>query len=388
MLARFLSADTIVPGSGALTLWPSDATAAPLFGQQNTPGLQNPQELNRYAYVNNNPVRHTDSTGHLIDTLLDVGFIAYGIYDIAANGYTAEKGLALAADVGSALIPGVTGGGMAVRALAHADDVAKAVTKADKAADAANVIAKTGCSFSADTPVATADGPEPIGEIEVGEQVLAYDEATGTTGSSTVTDVLVHADPVLIDLTIAGEAVETTPEHPFYTLERTWVEAGGLWVGAQVRRADGSYGVVQAVRVEQRAQAMYNLTVETAHTFFVGEQQWLVHNTCSPAKITGYTDHGLNQAIGRNGGRGTSAKAMLDAVNNPKKVVVQDGGTTRYVGKDATVVLNDQGKVVSTWGKPRGPQIRPEGTKRLAGSSPAQRKANIYGYSYNPKAIR
>lgn len=63
-LGRFISADTIVPGSGALTLWPSDATAAPLFGQQNAPGPQNPQELNRYAYVQNNPLRYTDPDGH------------------------------------------------------------------------------------------------------------------------------------------------------------------------------------------------------------------------------------------------------------------------------------------------------------------------------------
>jgi hypothetical protein len=27
---------------------------------------------------------------------------------------------------------------------------------------------------------------------------------------------------------------------------------------------------------------MYNLTVDDAHTFFVGEQAWLVHNTCLP----------------------------------------------------------------------------------------------------------
>jgi 5-methylcytosine-specific restriction endonuclease McrA len=27
---------------------------------------------------------------------------------------------------------------------------------------------------------------------------------------------------------------------------------------------------------------MYNLTVDTAHTFFVGEGQWLVHNACPP----------------------------------------------------------------------------------------------------------
>ncbi len=47
-----------------------------------------------------------------------------------------------------------------------------------------------------------------------------------------------------------------------------------------MRKADGATGVVQAVEVEPHAQVMYNLTVVTAHTFFVGERQWLVHNTC------------------------------------------------------------------------------------------------------------
>ncbi|WP_216594488.1 hypothetical protein, partial [Pectobacterium brasiliense] len=57
-------------------------------------------------------------------------------------------------------------------------------------------------------------------------------------------------------------------------------------------------------------------------------------------KITGYTKHGLNQAVGRNGGKGVNAKDMLDAVKNPKKVVENANGTTRYQGKRATVVLN------------------------------------------------
>lgn len=42
-LGRFLSADTIVPG------------------------YANPQNLNRFSYVRNNPLRYTDPTGHLID---------------------------------------------------------------------------------------------------------------------------------------------------------------------------------------------------------------------------------------------------------------------------------------------------------------------------------
>jgi len=46
---------------------------------------------------------------------------------------------------------------------------------------------------------------------------LAYDEATSATGSFTITAVLVYLDPTLIDLTIDGEQIETTPEHPFFT---------------------------------------------------------------------------------------------------------------------------------------------------------------------------
>ena len=40
---------------------------------------------------------------------------------------------------------------------------------------------------------------------------------------------------------------------------------------------------------------------------------------------------------------------MTDAVANPSQVTSQPGGTTRYSGNDATVVLNQDGKVVTTW---------------------------------------
>ncbi len=70
----------------------------------------------------------------------------------------------------------------------------------------------------------------------------------------------------------------TTAEHPFYTRERGWVEAGELRLGEHVRRLDGGYGTVLELNSIQRSQRMYNLTVETAHTFFVGDGKWLVHN--------------------------------------------------------------------------------------------------------------
>ena len=55
-----------------------------------------------------------------------------------------------------------------------------------------------------------------------------------------------------------------------------------------MRQADGEWGAVEAVAIEARTQVMYNLTVATAHTFFVSQKQWLVHNTCAkPVAVIG-----------------------------------------------------------------------------------------------------
>ena len=70
--------------------------------------------------------------------------------------------------------------------------------------------------------------------------------------------------------------------------------------------------------------------------------------------ITGYTKHGLNQAIGRDG-VGVKPSAILDAVRNPLKVVTKIDNlgrvSTQYRGTHSTVVLNEIGKVVSCWAK-------------------------------------
>ena len=47
---------------------PSDAVAQGMWGKSGG-GAANPQELNRYSYVNNNPVKYTDPTGHCIGVL-------------------------------------------------------------------------------------------------------------------------------------------------------------------------------------------------------------------------------------------------------------------------------------------------------------------------------
>jgi RHS repeat-associated protein len=108
---RFISPDTVVPEPG------------------------NPQTLNRYSYVNNNPLRYKDPSGHWIESALDIAGIAYDIYDIHQNGLNWENGLSLTADVAGLILPGVTGGGLAVRAVMHADDAIRLANRADDVVD-------------------------------------------------------------------------------------------------------------------------------------------------------------------------------------------------------------------------------------------------------------
>ena len=139
------------------------------------------------------------------------------------------------------------------------------------------------CSFTPDTPVLTSAGLVPIVDIEVGDLVLAYHEGLGASAFYPVEALLAHEDPVVVELTIDGELVETTPEHPFFVEGAGWVPAGELLLGDVVRSADGA-GVVEALESVASPQVMHNLTVAEAHTFYVGRGAWLVHNVCNYKK--------------------------------------------------------------------------------------------------------
>ncbi|MFD7335553.1 hypothetical protein ACFV98_06065 [Streptomyces violascens] len=83
-------------------------------------------------------------------------------------------------------------------------------------------------------------------------------------------------------------------------------------------------------------------------------------HTNQPDRITGYTTHGLHQAIGRNDGRGVNIGKMVDAMNNPKSVTHEEasrGVGWKFTGrgkKRAMVVFNEQDKVLTAMGTSRG----------------------------------
>lgn len=93
-----------------------------------------------------------------------------------------------------------------------------------------------------------------------------------------VTATYAQQHETTLDVTISGEVIHTTDEHPFYVVERGWVEAGQLAISDAVLAAYGTLGVVEAVTVIPTPQTMYNLTIEWVATYLVGDGQWVVHN--------------------------------------------------------------------------------------------------------------
>ena len=260
-LNRFISADTIVPGAG------------------------NPQALNRYSFVLGNPLKYTDPSGH----------------DPCAGGGAEGNEVVLNCGAGPGSLPG--GGsdnassssdsptGTAGSAVASSGDglLSNSVSNGDNWVQESQ--ASNTCSFSGDTLVATANGEIPIDAIVIGDHILAYDQQLGSIGYYNVTATWKHVDSVIVLLNIGGEQIETTPEHPFFTEETGWTRAINLWSGIHVRRADGSYGRILEITVYKHSESMYNLTVALAHTYFVGVQQWLVHNMCPDPGDKSNTDN-------------------------------------------------------------------------------------------------
>ncbi len=148
-----------------------------------------------------------------------------------------------------------------------------------------------GCnSFSAETPVSTIDGQKRIDSLQKTDNVTGFHEYSRKTNEYQVTNTISHTDTTVAKLELEtdsgqAETLTTTPEHPFYALVEPNQNSSGVWVNAEklktgnwVKRLNG-YGVVKRSWNETANQKMYNLTVENAHTFFVGKNDWLVHNT-------------------------------------------------------------------------------------------------------------
>ena len=198
-----------------------------------------------------------------------MGAIATGVVEgtISAASYAATETLAYGRDVsfGDVLKVGLNNGIMA-----------------GCMKDIMQSIGLCNC-FIAGTLVATETGYVTIENIKAGDLVWAHDPETGETALKPVVQTFRNETTEWIHVTVNGETLTCTPEHPFYVPQKGWTSAIDLRAGDRLQLLNGEYVVVEQVQHEllESPETTYNFEVEDYHTYYVGEKSILVHNKCN-----------------------------------------------------------------------------------------------------------
>ncbi len=133
--------------------------------------------------------------------------------------------------------------------------------------------------------MALADGTLlPIAEVQVGDQVLAYDFDTGETVGREVTATLPHTDWLLEAHFSDGSTMSVTEDHRFWSItDDSWVELQDLDTTDVLLTPDGVTVTVDWLDWDAGVTApAWDLTVDQEHNFFVAAtgsaEPLLVHN--------------------------------------------------------------------------------------------------------------
>ena len=142
--------------------------------------------------------------------------------------------------------------------------------------------------FVAGTLVLTASGLVAIENIKPGDMVYAADAETLEVSTKQVLETYIRETSSLVHLTINGENIISTYDHPYYVKDKGFVSAESLWIGAELIDKNGNILYVEQVyreKLDNQFKTVYNFKVEDYHTYFVGDSSLLVHNAeYSPTK--------------------------------------------------------------------------------------------------------
>lgn len=105
--------------------------------------------------------------------------------------------------------------------------------------------------FVAETLVVAVAGMVAIENIKAGDKVISTNHETFETAEKTVLETYIRQVDKLVHLTINGEEIVTTDNHPFYVQGRYFIETGNLLVGDKLISVNGEDLFVKKHQVEE-----------------------------------------------------------------------------------------------------------------------------------------
>ena len=121
----------------------------------------------------------------------------------------------------------------------------------------------------------TPDGPKPIEELKVGDEVLARNEhnVEGGIQPKRIEETF-DGETHLLELRLQGQQIRTTKDHRFFVKDRGWTPAEDLKVGDLLVGSDSNFVELEAVSESSESERVYNFRVADYHTYFVGRPEW------------------------------------------------------------------------------------------------------------------
>ena len=135
--------------------------------------------------------------------------------------------------------------------------------------------------FVAGTLVLTASGLIAIEQIKAGDLVYAADADTLEVSLKPVLETYVRETSELVHITVNGEEIVSTHDHPYYVNKKGFINAEALWIGAELVDDNGNTLYVEQIfrkKLDDELKKVYNFKVGDYHTYLVGKNRILVHN--------------------------------------------------------------------------------------------------------------
>ncbi len=215
------------------------------------------------------------------------------------------------------------------------------------------------------------DGNEchkPIEEIEVGDQVWAYDEETGESDWKPVVRLFRNETKEWYHIIVAGEEITCTGGHPFYVVGKGFVKAKDLNTTDKLLLASGQAVSIEKIKIQKlvKPEKTYNFEVQNFHTYYVTESNVLAHNKCVVDEaMQVYNDFDIDTAyvkpkhLSTTGGNGAkfigNSKAeaetvLKNAMHNGQIVQTAFNGITSMGNPSYSYILN-AGEIIGTKGQ-------------------------------------
>ena len=145
--------------------------------------------------------------------------------------------------------------------------------------------------FVAGTLVLTASGLVAIENIKPGDMVYAANVETLEVSLKPVLETYIRETSHLVHITVNGEEIVSTFNHPYYVKGQGFVNAVDLCIGYELINNNGEPLVVEQIFREdlhEETVSVYNFKVSQNHTYHVGIHSVLVHNANYPSNRDKY----------------------------------------------------------------------------------------------------